>query len=187
MYEIVMIIWLFLSHFEKGVVMIKAPYNPIDVANYIVAEAIKRKKPVTHLKLQKLLYYVVAKYAKTYNTILINEDIVKWQYGPVVKSVYHYFKLHGDRIITKPIAYLESAEIFNLKFTDVDVNNAQLGNDKRLVDAVGQVLNDTDLLTAYELVERTHKEPAWRDFESQILKAEQELSYSLTEFKAANI
>lgn len=41
--------------------MIKAPYNPIDVANYIVAEAIKRKKPVTHLKLQKLLYYVAAK------------------------------------------------------------------------------------------------------------------------------
>ncbi|WP_238971975.1 Panacea domain-containing protein [Moraxella catarrhalis] len=184
LYEIVMIIWLFLSHFEKGVVMIKAPYNPIDVANYIVAEAVKREKPVTHLKLQKLLYYVVAKYAKTYNTILINEDIVKWQYGPVVKSVYHYFKLHGDRIITKPIAYLESAEIFNLKFTDVDANNAQLGNDKRLVDTVGQVLNDTDLLTAYELVERTHKEPAWRNFEPEILQGF-EPYYSEDELKAA--
>ena len=32
--------------------MIKAPYNPIDVANYIVAEAIKRKSQLLNLKLQ---------------------------------------------------------------------------------------------------------------------------------------
>ncbi|OAV09328.1 hypothetical protein AO377_1245 [Moraxella catarrhalis] len=43
------------------------------------------------------------------------------------------------------------------------------------------------MLTAYELVERTHKEPAWRNFEPEILQAKQELSYSMTELKVANI
>ena len=81
--------------------MIKAPYNPIDVANYIVAEAVKRKKPVTHLKLQKLLYYVVVKYLQTHNKPLIAENVVKWQYGPVVKSVYHHFKILGSLEITE--------------------------------------------------------------------------------------
>ena len=32
-----------------------------------------------------------------------------------------------------------------------------------------------------------HKEPAWRNFEPEILQAKQELSYSMTELKVANI
>lgn len=167
--------------------MMKAPYNAMDVANYIVTKANERGHPITHLKLQKILYYVVAKYAKNFNVSLIDEDIVKWQYGPVVKSVYHYFKLNGDRVIAKPVAYLTSSEIFNLQFTDVHENNARLNQDDKLVKIVEQVLNELGLATPYELVERTHQESAWKNFETQILQARQDLPYSMAELKAASI
>lgn len=49
-----------------------APYNPIDVANYIVWRTKQEKKPVTHLKLQKLLYYVVTGYFQSYDKHLTN-------------------------------------------------------------------------------------------------------------------
>lgn len=165
----------------------QAPYNALDVANYIVWQAAERKNPVTHLKLQKLLYYVVAKYAKDNNTNLIDENIVKWQYGPVTKSVYHYFKLYGDRPVSKPIAYLTSSEIGNLTFANVDEMNTQLAKDDKLVDVVNNVLDAIGNMTSYGLVERTHQELSWKNFEPQILQANQDLPYLMSELKAANI
>lgn len=165
----------------------QAPYNALDVANYIVWQAAECGNPVTHLKLQKLLYYVVAKYAQKFNNYLINEHIVKWQYGPVVKSVYHYFKIYGDRIIDKPIAYLTSAEIGNLQFVNVEAKNTQLAEDDKLVETVNEVLATIGSATSYILVERTHQESAWKNFEPQILQANQDLPYLMSELKAANI
>lgn len=165
--------------------MMKAPYNAMDVANYIVAEAVKREQPVTHLKLQKLLYYVVAKYTKEHQSNLIDADIVKWQYGPVVKPVYHYFKLYGQKPITSPVPYLISTDIMEPEFADVNVKNAQLSLDRRFKQTVDQVLDTLINLSAFELVERTHKEAAWKNYEYQILHDRQDLSYSSNELMAA--
>ncbi|WP_394261309.1 Panacea domain-containing protein [Moraxella boevrei] len=167
--------------------MKKTQYNPIDVANYIVWRANAIEKPITHLKLQKLLYYVVAKYAKDHDTMLINEDIVKWQYGPVAKSVYHYFKLYGHNEITKPIAYLTSTEMFHLTFANVDKKISELSGDDLFETVADSVLDKLIDFSAFDLVERTHQESAWKDFEIQILQANQDLPYSLTELKMANI
>lgn len=172
--------------------MKQAPYNPIDVANYIVWRANELGKPVTHLKLQKLLYYVVAKFVKDNNTLLINEDVVKWRYGPVVKSVYHQFKLFGDQEIDAPVSYLSDESNYSgqgkfiIKFADVKSINIDLDMDNRLNNAVTHVLHTLGDNTAFELVDRTHAEPAWRDFMSMILQ-NLEPQYSIDEFRAANI
>ncbi len=166
--------------------MLNTPYNAIDVANYIVWRANKMGKPVTHLKLQKLLYYVVAKYAKDYNYLLIDEDIVKWQYGPVVKSVYHYFKLYGHSKITQPVAYLTSTEMFHLGFADVEGKIQQLESDGLFEQSLEYVFNKLLDKSPFDLVERTHQEPAWRNSETQILQG-YDLLYSLDELQSANI
>lgn len=166
----------------------KAPYNPIDVANYIVWRANAMGNPVTHLKLQKLLYYVVAKYAKTHKQMLIDEPIVKWQYGPVVKSVYHYFKLYGHGAITKPIAYLTSTKMLQMQFANVDEKIDELHNNKVFKEAVDFTLDALIGKTPFELVELTHNESAWKDYEGEILKSrQQDLSYTLDELIMASI
>lgn len=165
----------------------KAPYNPIDVANYIVWRANTMGNPVTHLKLQKLLYYVVARYLKETDTLLIEERINKWQFGPVVKSVYHQFKLYGQSSIVKPSAYLVSHDVFNLRFADTEEINMNLDQISDFNVVVTFVLDKLMGNTAFELVDRTHKESAWRDFEREILRAEEDLYYTPDELKRADI
>lgn len=172
--------------------MAKIPYNPLDVANYIIWRANAIQKPVTHLKLQKLLYYVVAKFAKDNNRLLINENIVKWQYGPVVKSVYHQFKLYGSQEIMAPVSYLSDESNYSgqgefiIKFVDTDEKNKLLHQDKSLNDTVGYILAELGDYTAFQLVNKTHSECAWKNFETDILKNSEQI-YSIQELQAANI
>lgn len=156
------------------------PYNPIDVANYIVWRANNMKQPVTHLKLQKLLYYVVATYLQTHKSHLIDETIVKWQYGPVVKSVYHQFKILGSLKITEPSEYIlnkDPKDLFAVKWADVNQIVQDLDNISTFKKVVDRVLDDLLPLSAFQLVDITHAEPAWRDCEHDILNG-RELIYS---------
>lgn len=166
----------------------KAPYKALDVANYIVWQAAERKNPVTHLKLQKLLYYVVAKYLQEYNEPLIDEPICKWQYGPVVKSVYHQFKILGSLPITEPSEYIIN-KVPNNPFsgTWADVNGIvqTLHQDLQLKQVTDTVLQDLlSTKDAFQLVAITHREAAWKNYESDILQGI-ELIYSDDELRVA--
>ncbi|MFB6349927.1 Panacea domain-containing protein [Moraxella sp. ZJ142] len=160
-------------------------YQAMDVANYIVVKAAERHNPVTSLTLQKLLYYVVAKYVKLFNAKLIDEDIVKWQYGPVVKSVYGYFKIYWEPI-SEPVAYLTSRGIGNIRFADVDDIVFQMRQDAKLTKVVKQVLDELGSFSNNELSKRTQQEAAWADNEFLILYGPEQ-SYSISELRAANI
>lgn len=59
-------------------------------------------RDMTNLKLQKLLYYAQGTMISLFDTKLFHEDIVKWQYGPVVPEVYHHYKEYGSNIIPPP-------------------------------------------------------------------------------------
>lgn len=50
---------------------------------------------ITHLKLQKLLYYAQAWYFTAYNKPLFREKIEAWQHGPVVREVFNRFRDSG--------------------------------------------------------------------------------------------
>lgn len=178
--------------------MMKAPYNAMDVANYIVAEAVKREQPVTHLKLQKLLYYVVAKHLKDTGEYLIAEPICKWQFGPVVKEVYHAFKTYGSEPIKAPYAYLTKNSVFTpdesgafpkffLEFAKPDEINKKLDNEELFKTTVKKVMDDLLSQNPFELVERTHQENAWLANKSVIFAREAELEYSQNELRCANI
>lgn len=80
--------------------------TPMDIAKIIIASDPSCK--ITHLKLQKLLYYVYAEFLVRFGKKLFNEPIVAYDYGPVVESVFHNCKgsarsvinLDSDMIIT---------------------------------------------------------------------------------------
>lgn len=178
--------------------MMKPPYNAMDVANYIVAEAVKRGQPVTHLKLQKLLYYVVAKYLKDTGEYLITEPIYKWQFGPVAKEVYHAFKTYGSEVIKSPYAYLKDSSVFmpdengkfpefKLDFENPDAVNEKLDNEEVFKKTVNNVMDELLPKGPFELVERTHQEDAWLSNKSAIFAREMELKYSQAELQRADI
>lgn len=55
---------------------------------------------LTHLKLQKLLYYAQGSFLAYANAPLFNDKIEAWTHGPVVREVYKEFKKYGrDDII----------------------------------------------------------------------------------------
>ena len=56
---------------------------------------------MSHLKLQKLLYYAQGIYLAFYNKPLFREDIFAWAHGPVVEEVYQEYKRYGSRGIIK--------------------------------------------------------------------------------------
>ena len=71
------------------------------VAEYIIYEAQKREKPVTNIKLQKLLYFAQGVYLAKNNKLAFEDNIIAWKYGPVVKDIYCKYSLYGaEPIIT---------------------------------------------------------------------------------------
>jgi uncharacterized phage-associated protein len=78
-----------------------APFSVKAVANAILGKSFADKRPVSPLKLQKLLYYAHGYYSAAYGQPLVDEAFEAWQYGPVVPAVYHEFKDFGNSPITR--------------------------------------------------------------------------------------
>ena len=86
---------------RKGVVDMMTVYDPLEVANNILEKAFLENKPVSPMKLQKLLYFIYRDYLKKDGEALFSERFEAWKYGPVLSSVYREFKKHGGRKITE--------------------------------------------------------------------------------------
>lgn len=50
---------------------------------------------ISHLKLQKLVYYAQAWYLANFEKPLFDEEIEAWTHGPVVQSVWNEYKQYG--------------------------------------------------------------------------------------------
>lgn len=63
------------------------PYAPANVVNNILQRAFRDGVPVTPMKLQRILWFAAAEYAKATGEVLLTEQFEPWPYGPVVRSV----------------------------------------------------------------------------------------------------
>lgn len=80
-----------------------APYSALDVAKFILAGVDRDAgDSITHLKLQKLLYYVQAWSIALRERPLFDEDMRAWAHGPVAESVFHEYKGYGFEAIPVP-------------------------------------------------------------------------------------
>lgn len=82
-------------------------YDALEVARYVISRCSELGKPISNLKLQKMIYFIWIEFYKKTNRSLFLNDICAWQLGPVVPDVYYEFCSYAGM----PINALYSTEI----------------------------------------------------------------------------
>lgn len=111
-----------------------------DSENYEVYEGI------THLKLQKLLYFSQGISLAIYDKPLFSEKIFAWEHGPVIKEVYTIYKEYGRNYI----------EIKTNKDSDKIIKNIELDQNANKI--LNIVYDNFAIYTAWQLRDMTHVE-----------------------------
>ena len=112
-------------------------------------------KSMTNLKLQKMIYLVYAEYLDKTGKKLFKDDIIAFKYGPVVPSVYEYYKDNGRNNIQVD----KDEEIFAQEITlpMVLARFLQSLDEKNVIDSIQSTFEKYGQLTAGELVAITHR------------------------------
>ena len=76
------------------------PHPSVQVANQLLAA----HGDVSHMKLQKLLYYANGWWLATHGEPLLNEPPQVWRYGPVFRGLYGIFARFGHSSIGTPVS-----------------------------------------------------------------------------------
>lgn len=64
----------------------------LDIARYIINHESAKKRSITNLRLQKLLYFCQGSVImNTEGKLCFEDDIEAWEYGPVVPAVYREY------------------------------------------------------------------------------------------------
>lgn len=157
-------------------------YTAMDIANLIIVYANQinnRVGSLTPIKLQKILYYVYVKCLVNKQTKLFDTPIEKWKFGPVVSSVYHSLKNYGVRHISEPTSsYIFDDSNGSIYFEEVPFSANSIELSPEVIGLIKSTVAELINVDPFELVERTHNDKPWKDFESRILKGERGLIYS---------
>lgn len=117
------------------------------LAGYIL----KNFGPMSHLKLQKLLYYCQAYHLANFKTVLFEEEFEAWVHGPVCRNVYDIIK--GKSILYSDVTYSEYDFDSEIKLKDV-VSSDQFN-------LLNDVLLPLSSWSGSELETATHNEAPW--------------------------
>ncbi|WP_369011638.1 type VI toxin-antitoxin system SocA family antitoxin [Novosphingobium cyanobacteriorum] len=71
------------------------PYDPRSIANYLLEMAWKYELNITHLSLQKIIYFLHERFLKETGTPLCKGYFVAWKHGPVHPQIWSTFKNAG--------------------------------------------------------------------------------------------
>ena len=108
---------------------------------YVIEKFKKEKKSVTNLKLQKLMYFMEALYMATSDeNSLFEQEFLAWNFGPVCRELYDYYKDYGN----DEIQLSESEKKRAKKIPRINLI---------LVDALFKMFSSW---STYDLVELTH-------------------------------
>lgn len=70
-------------------------YKAIEIANYIIEYEHSKKRFISNLELQKLLYFVQAGFIIENAAPIFEDDMEAWSVGPIVIDVHNIYKIHG--------------------------------------------------------------------------------------------
>jgi uncharacterized phage-associated protein len=134
--------------FKGGKIMNNA--NVFDVAKYIL----HKKKQLTTMKLQKLVYYAQAWHLVWEDEELFSEDFEAWANGPVCKEL---FDIHKGN--------------FQISYKQFKIGSISklISKEKSSIDAVLNFYGDKD---AHWLSMLTHKENPWMEARNGIAEGE---------------
>ena len=128
-------------------------YDTKEVANFLLELANVENKPLTPMKLQKLLYYAHGWSLALTGEPLLNESIQAWKYGPVVPTIYHQFKRFGnDPITSRAVNVKTDGDMFSIEVADLPEGPQH----ERVRALLRNVWNGYKPLTAIQLSTLTH-------------------------------
>lgn len=119
------------------------------VAKYISLKVGK----MSHLKLQKLLYYCYSLHYAYFDQELFDGDFEAWVHGPVSKTLWNNVKEHS--LLYNDIIY----EIEPGEQNPIEIIQSKLTTDQ--IQLLEDTLSELGLLTGYELENMTHSETPW--------------------------
>jgi len=125
--------------------IIQDKIEALKLAKYVIWYSNNARISITHLKLQKILYYLQGAYLSEYRHPLFDDIIEAWPYGPVVRSVYYAFCAYGSLPLRVPD---EAAAFCN-----------ELNEDVRSL--INEELDKKLPLSARKLVNMSHRELPW--------------------------
>lgn len=99
---------------------------------------------ITHLKLQKLLYYAQGVYLAIENEPLFKEPLEAWEHGPVVRDIYDTYCVFGKNQIIIPITE-ENNKIIE-----------EIEEDTKVREILELVYSNYSIYTAWQLREMSH-------------------------------
>ena len=134
-------------------------YSALDIAKWFIAETNAEKnlnqstnndydiyEGITHLKLQKLLYFAQGVCLAETGEPLFYDNIEAWSYGPVVRSIYEKFVDNGRNNLELDMENPENSSIVDKILNDTKV--------RKILDFVYENFAS---YTAWKLVDMTHK------------------------------
>jgi len=77
------------------------PFDPRAIANLLLDLAERKSLRISHVALQKLLFFAHARYLVDNKAPLVKGHFEAWQYGPVHPAVFKAFKGNGRQPINK--------------------------------------------------------------------------------------
>ena len=129
-----------------------APYSATTVANEFIELALREGRPLTHMKLQKLVYLAHGWHLGLLDAPLIREKVLAWEYGPVIREMYAEFARYGRDPITEKhhtlVVVDGEPEALDMRVPDSDSDAHQV------IEAVWGVYRDS---SAFALSSLTHQ------------------------------
>jgi len=127
----------------------QALYTPQHIANYFLDRAAAEGRPITPIKLIKLVYIAYGWALALVKKRLFGEQIEAWKHGPVIPSLYHEFKHFGSTPITDRATI---ADYFDMEQTEPRVDNS----DKDVLEILDKVWAAYHRFSGWTLREKTH-------------------------------
>ena len=115
------------------------------IARYVINRCTQKKRPISNLKLQKILYFVQAEFLVGMGKACFDDNIEAWTYGPVVPSVYFEYRIFGST---------------NIPDQGDDGFESISRQDKGRLDAI---IDAAAKYSASSLVEITHRQSPWKN------------------------
>lgn len=120
--------------------------DSIELSKYIVCKMQEKGQKISHLKLQKLLYYVQAWHLVYAEEPLMNDEFEAWLHGPVNRKVWNYYKQYSIMFDSLPCE-----EVKEINLTE---------EQEQIID---DVLDEYGTKTGYYLECLTHVEEPWKE------------------------
>lgn len=116
-------------------------YTALEIAKFVISHEHGKRRSITNLRLQKLLYFIQAKVLVETGNPCFDDEMEAWEYGPVVPMVYEAYRKYRNLPIDEDTAFY--------LFEDAVKDN---------IIEVLDFLGDT---STFELVQITHAQAPW--------------------------